>query len=43
MDIISVAKKRYSTKAFDASKKLTAEERVVDKLPKREQKRFRPQ
>lgn len=26
MDIISVAKKRYSTKAFDASKKLTAEQ-----------------
>lgn len=26
MDIISVAKKRYSTKAFDAGKKLTAEQ-----------------
>ena len=26
MDIISVALKRHSTKAFDASKKLTAEE-----------------
>lgn len=26
MDIVSVALKRYSTKAFDPSKKLTAEE-----------------
>ena len=26
MDIVSVALKRYSTKAFDATKKLTAEQ-----------------
>ncbi len=30
MDIVSVALKRYSTKAFDPSKKLTAEE--ADKI-----------
>lgn len=28
MDIVSVALQRYSTKAFDPSKKLTAEKRI---------------
>lgn len=35
MDIVSVALKRYSTKAFDPSKKLTAEEADKIKIRKR--------